>query len=277
MSKKYLLAPIILLIIFLIGVFVFPNFLNNLRNSVQNVEGIKIISIKSGEEVFSPIEIFGSINGNGWTAFEAQAGIVRLLDENNAVIGSAILTITDEDWMKEFNNFKAMLEFYSPKDQNGKLVFYNENASGESERNREFILPVRIKKSGETMFVKAYFAKDEITAENCNIVFPVDRTVEKTTAVARAALEELLGGLTEQEKKSGYSTSINPEVKIQKLSIDEKGVAWVDFSKEIEDQVGGSCRVSVIRSQIIFTLLQFPTVKNVVISVDGRTEDILQP
>jgi len=47
--------------------------------------------------------------------------------------------------------------------------------------------------------------------------------------------------------------------------------------KQIEYQMGGSCRVSAIRSQITQNLLQFPTIKNVIISVNGRTEDILQP
>ena len=277
MNKKFLLIIVSVAIIIVVGILVWLKFVNNLQNFSPGSKGIEVALPKSNEEIFSPLEILGYIGGDGWTAFEAQAGTVRLLDENNNVIGSAILTVTDEDWMKEFNNFEATLEFYSSKDQEGKLVFNNENASGDPERDREFILPVKIKKSGETMVVKAYFAKDEVTAEDCSIVFPVDRTVEKTTDVARVALEELFKGPTEQEKNSGYSTSINPGVKIQKLSIDEKGVAWVDFSSELEDQVGGSCRVSVIRSQIIFTLLQFPTVKNVVISINDRTEDILQP
>jgi spore germination protein GerM len=42
-------------------------------------------------------------------------------------------------------------------------------------------------------------------------------------------------------------------------------------------EVGGSCRVSGIRNQIIQTLKQFPTIKNVVISVEGNSEEALQP
>ena len=51
----------------------------------------------------------------------------------------------------------------------------------------------------------------------------------------------------------------------------------VDFDPQLEFQVGGSCRVAAISSQIRQTLMQFPTVKSVIISIDGRTEDILQP
>jgi spore germination protein GerM len=55
------------------------------------------------------------------------------------------------------------------------------------------------------------------------------------------------------------------------------GIAKVDFDKQIEYQLGGSCRVSALRSQIEETLKQFPTVHKVIISVDGRIDDALQP
>lgn len=125
--------------------------------------------------------------------------------------------------------------------------------------------------------VKVYFNNDKLDPEfSCNKVFPVEREIEKTEAVARAALEELFRGPTKEEKSRGFFTSINPEVKIQKLTI-ENGTAKVDFDEQLEFQVGGSCRVAAIRAQIRETLKQFPTVKEVLISINGRTEDILQP
>jgi len=89
-------------------------------------------------------------------------------------------------------------------------------------------------------------------------------------------LEFLLEGPTRTEYDEGYYTNLNPDVKIQRLAI-ENGLAEVDFDETLEGSVGGSCRVTAIRSQIIQTLKQFPTVENVIISIDGRTEDILQP
>lgn len=111
---------------------------------------------------------------------------------------------------------------------------------------------------------------------DCSKVYPVTRSIEQTEQVARAALEELFKGPTSQEKTDGYFTSINAGVKIQKLTI-ENETAKVDFDEQLEFQVGGSCRTASIRSQIRETLEQFSTVKNVIISIDGRTEDILQP
>ncbi|MCX6760220.1 MAG: GerMN domain-containing protein, partial [Candidatus Nealsonbacteria bacterium] len=69
---------------------------------------------------------------------------------------------------------------------------------------------------------------------------------------------------------------INTGVKIQKLTI-ENGIAKVDFDEQLENGVGGSCKVSAIRAQITQTLKQLSTVMSVIISINGRTEDILQP
>jgi len=129
----------------------------------------------------------------------------------------------------------------------------------------------------KTLKVKVYFNNNKLDPEfSCNKVFPVEREITKTQAVARAALEELLKGSSEKEKVEGFFTSINPGVKIQSLVI-ENGTAKVDFDEQLEFQVGGSCRVAAIRAQITQTLKQFPTVNSVIISIDGRTEDILQP
>lgn len=86
----------------------------------------------------------------------------------------------------------------------------------------------------------------------------------------------MLKGLTEEEKSEVFFTSINNGVKIKSLNIKD-GVAKVDFDETLERNVGGSCQVSAIRAQITETLKQFSTVDEAVISINGRTEDILQP
>lgn len=141
-----------------------------------------------------------------------------------------------------------------------------------------YLLARKVEKPEESMTVKVFFGNSILDPEvlDCQKVFPVERKVPKTLAVAGAALEELLKGPSASEKEQGFGTSINPGVKIQKLTI-EDGVAKVDFDEQLEFQVGGSCRVTAIRAQITQTLKQFSTVQNVIISLDGRTEDILQP
>ncbi len=130
----------------------------------------------------------------------------------------------------------------------------------------------------ETMIVLAFFSNSgkNPVALDCGKVFPVKREIVKTQTVVEAALNELLKGPTEEEKTQGYFTSINSGVKIQTLSMID-GVVTVNFDEQLEFQVGGSCRVAAIRVQITDTLMQFPTVNSVIISIDDRTEDILQP
>lgn len=131
--------------------------------------------------------------------------------------------------------------------------------------------------SQEFMTLKVYYNNPESGEEfSCNKVLPVTRQIPKTQGVARAALEELFKGPTDEEKKQGYSTSIPSGVKIQSLNI-ENATAKIDFDEQLDFQVGGSCRVAAIRSQITETLKQFPTIKTVIISINGRTGDILQP
>lgn len=130
----------------------------------------------------------------------------------------------------------------------------------------------------ERMVVKAYFGNEiqNPGALDCSLVYPVVRTIPKAEAVAQAALAELLKGPTPEEKGRGYFTSINAGTRLQSLVI-ANGVARADFDGRLGEQVGGSCLVTAIRSQIIETLKQFPTVTEVVISINGESQDILQP
>lgn len=237
--------------------------------------GIEVLTPKANEAIFSPLKITGMVKGYGWTGFEGQVGIVRLFDSTGQELALGILTAT-EDWMQAEVNFETTLFFDYPGEGTGQLVFYNENASGEPERDKTFTLPVKLQKSsGENMVVKAYFGNTATTV-SCNTVFYAQRTIIKTQAPAGAALEQLLSGPTDLEKRAGFFTTINPGVKVQSLTITD-GVAKVDFNEELQKNVAGSCKVTAIRAQIEETLKQFPTVKSVVISINGKTEDILQP
>ncbi|MFH0852377.1 MAG: GerMN domain-containing protein [bacterium] len=238
---------------------------------------ITMISPQPNQVVTSPLIIEGTSKG-GWF-FEGSFPI-KILDASGQEIASSFVQ-AQSDWMTtDPVNFRGEIRFISPASGNGTLLLQKDNPSGLPQNDKEFRVPIRFDAS-QTTKVKAYFNNDNLDPQiSCNKVFPVEREIPKTAAVARAALEELLAGVTFKEQNNGYQTSINPGVKIQSLTIDPPaggGVARVDFDEQLEFQVGGSCRVSAIRAQITQTLLQFPTVKSVIISINGRTEDILQP
>lgn len=273
--NKLILVISITIVVILLGI---GGYLYIQKEEPISEPGVFFNSLKKNQEISSPFEITGYVNGNGWIGFEGQVGIVELLDSNNQELALALLLATD-DWMTSSPiNFIASLEFVSENDQNGTLVFSNENPSGLPENSRTFSVPVKIKATGETQTVLAYFGYEGMgDTGSCNDVIALERIIPKTQAVARAAIEELLKGPTEQERMLGWYSSINSGVKIQSLSIDADGLARIDFDEQLEYQMGGSCRVAAIRAQITQTLKQFLSVKNVIISIDGRTEDILQP
>ncbi len=104
----------------------------------------------------------------------------------------------------------------------------------------------------------------------------VEREIPYTVATAKAAIEELLEGPTAEEKEAGLMTLIPEGTQLQNIEIVD-GTAQVDFNQQLDEGVAGSAMVAGIRNQIEQTLLQFETVDEVVISVEGETEEILQP
>lgn len=240
----------------------------------QDNSEVKVFSVQSGQEITSPLMVEGEARGTWF--FEASFPI-RITDEQGNVLGSSYVQ-AQSDWMTEdFVPFKGQVSFSSKTEGSGFLVLAKDNPSGLPEYDKEIKIPVVFGQTG-FIIVKAYFNNSNLDPEfSCNKVFSVDREIAKIEAVGSAALWELLKGPTDEEKNEGFFTSISSGVKLQSLAIDESGTARADFDEQLEYQVGGSCRVSAIRAQITETLKQFPTVKNVVISINGRTEDILQP
>jgi hypothetical protein len=120
---------------------------------------------------------------------------------------------------------------------------------------------------------------------------PMQRRIPSTTRIGSAALEELLWGPT-PPNLAGFETALptpaqvlsypgrdpswGPRVTLRRLTI-ENGVATADFSREMAAYGGGSTRVMFIRQQIIRTLMEFPSVREVRIAVEGETEAVLEP
>lgn len=266
-----ILILIVLALALLIGLLAFLVLMPEKNNViVEDAEGITVLSPKPGETITSPLKITGFVNGGGWIGFEAQVGTVKLFDKDNNELALGILTAKGE-WMQVKIDFETELNFVSEVEGEGRLVFYNENPSGEPGREKTFTIPVKLPKM-DVMQVSVFFNN---AGNECQNVVAVKRNIQKTEAPARAALEELLRGPSAKESAL-FTTGINQGVKIQKLTI-ESGIAKVDFNGLLEAGVAGSCRVLGIRAQIEKTLLQFPTVKSVIISIDGKTEGILQP
>lgn len=104
----------------------------------------------------------------------------------------------------------------------------------------------------------------------------VDRSVARTAAIGRSALEELLKGPTDAERANGFDSMIPAGTRLRSLTIVD-GLATADFDARLQREKGGSMRVLAIRQQIERTLMQFPSVRQVEIRVEGRSEGVLEP
>jgi len=125
--------------------------------------------------------------------------------------------------------------------------------------------------------------EEEELAEVMVYFYVIEDGMEEIKGVSRqvsfqnmemATLNELLEGPTSQEEGEGIQTAIDEETQLISLEIEEE-VAYADFTSELD--VSGSAWVMLIRSQIEETLMQFESVDEVVISIEGETEDVLQP
>lgn len=131
--------------------------------------------------------------------------------------------------------------------------------------------------SQETITVKVFFHNEKLNPnmEDCRKVFPIDRLIPKTKAVARGALDELFKGTTEDERKKEFWSFPADETKdiIANLNV-KKGNAYLNFKKIVYAKLGNattSCGGGFF-SSVEETLKQFPTIKNVYYAVEGDAD-----
>ncbi|PIR72334.1 MAG: hypothetical protein COU42_01560 [Candidatus Nealsonbacteria bacterium CG10_big_fil_rev_8_21_14_0_10_36_24] len=281
MSKKIFISFLIIFILGGVAIYLIlfkPT--EDIGNELEKADLIKIDNPRPNQIIENPLFVKGEARGNWY--FEASFP-VKLFDDNGFLLGITTAQALG-NWMTEdFVLFNATLPFAVSSTPKGKLILEKDNPSGLPEHADELTIPVYFKEapeiSEEFMTVKIFLSDSRFVGEpyfDCSRTIAVEREVPKTLAVAKAATEALLRGETQEEINQGFVSNINSGVRIQSLTI-EDGVAKIDFDEQMEFQMGGSCRVAAIWAQITETLKQFPTIDSVEVSINGRTEDILQP
>jgi len=281
MSKKIFISFLIIFILGGVAIYLIlfkPT--EDIGNELEKADLIKIDNPRPNQIIENPLFVKGEARGNWY--FEASFP-VKLFDDNGFLLGITTAQALG-NWMTEdFVLFNATLPFAVSSTPKGKLILEKDNPSGLPEHADELTIPVYFKEapeiSEEFMTVKIFLSDSRFVGEpyfDCSRTIAVEREVPKTLAVAKAATEALLRGETQEEINQGFVSNINSGVRIQSLTI-EDGVAKIDFDEQMEFQTGGSCRVAAIWAQITETLKQFPTIDSVEVSINGRTEDILQP
>ena len=105
-------------------------------------------------------------------------------------------------------------------------------------------------------------------------LFPVWREGPTTEAVGAEALRLLLDGPTAAEREPGVDASSQIPSGTRLLGLDiDGGTATVDLTSEYESG-GGSASMFARLAQVVYTLTEFDTVKNVRFMLDGEPVDV---
>ncbi len=135
---------------------------------------------------------------------------------------------------------------------------------------------VSFAQKSETMTIKLYFtdSRNNPNVEDCAKVRAVTRTIPKTNAVAKAALEELFKGATKTEEADELSSIFSEETKDILISVKiKKGVAYINFKGKVVEILGNattSCGGSSYYASVEKTLKQFPTIKKIFYAIEGN-------
>jgi len=127
----------------------------------------------------------------------------------------------------------------------------------------------------QTMKIKLYFPNTKLDSGNCSVkVYPVTRTIPKTDAVARAALEQLFAGPTSEEKGKAFYSDFSEATKSFLISVNVKNkVAYVNLRDLTSTSSVGnfttSCGGSNFFGQVENTLKQFPSIKKAFFAIEG--------
>ncbi len=138
---KYIISGIVLVIVILISLGFIFDWVRRDNTSIPD-QGVEIVidSPKANSVVTGNINISGRALGTWF--FEASFPI-RLEDQDGNVLTTSIATATS-DWMTtDFVPFTSKLTFsLSTTTSYGKIIFKNDNPSGDPTRDKFFEVPV---------------------------------------------------------------------------------------------------------------------------------------
>lgn len=189
----------------------------------------------------------------------------RLLDGNGQKLESGFVTANAPDAGQPGDFEIRAFILNVPKSATGTLEVLEYSAK---DGKPTHVVTVPVKLPQQTMSVKPFYPPNRVGAD-CGEVFPDERVVPRSSLPIETSLRVLL---------TGHVSNAVPE-RTQLISLKVSGsTATAVFSLELENYGGGSCNVQAIRAQIEQTLKQFSSIRNVVISVEGKTpEETLQP
>jgi len=229
--------------------------------------------IKVTEPVpFASVGLPITIKGEART-FESTVNI-RLTNSDKSILTEDIAMAQVPD-SGIFGPFSIELSYPKPKTDQGFVEVFEYSAKDGAEVSK-ITIPITFAQQ-ETTTVELFFnnTSHDPDLADCSVVYPVERRIPVSqTGQTNNAIQELIKGPSRIEQTAGYVSSIPRNAKLNTITT-KKDTITVDFSTL--DISGGSCAVTAARSQITETIKTLTQIENVTISIQGETEDILQP
>lgn len=106
-------------------------------------------------------------------------------------------------------------------------------------------------------------------------LYPEEREIYENASVvveAKQAIEELIKG-----SEKGYLSPLPPQTKVIELFLTKEGVAYIDFSKDFQEEhpSGSSAEISTVYSVVNTLTYNFKPIKEVFILIEGREKETL--
>ena len=250
------------------------------QNISQNSSDILIFSPKENQKIKSPLLIQGKAKGNWFFESEFTS---ELYDDENNLLGSAILKAKD-NWMTEnFVPFEGELDFKQPKTRGGKLLFLSANPSGIAEHQKVYSVPVKFEEIKYQKVLLYYYNPEKDRDENGNIkcsedgLVAIEREIPLSQTPIQDTIKLLLRGrenLTQEEINQGIETEFPLRgFELKSVNLKKDGTLILEFDDPYYQTSGGSCRVKILWLQIEKTAQQFSQIKK----VEFKPESFSQP
>lgn len=258
--------------IFILLIFLFAYNKNNkfFLNIFQNTSDVIIFNPKENQKIRSPLLIQGKARGTWF--FEAEFN-AELYDDENNLLGKAILR-AKSDWMTEnFVPFEGELNFKQPKTKIGKLLFISANPSGIAEYQKIYVVPVKFEEIKYQKVLLYYYNPEKDKDEKGNIkcsedgLVSIEREIPLSQTLIQDTIKLLLRGkenLNQEEISQGIETEFPLQgFELKSANLKPNSTLILEFDDPYNQTIGGSCRTKILWLQIEKTAKQFSQVERV--------------
>ncbi len=227
---------------------------------------IYVAAPDAGATVTSPIVVEGFADVSDNTLFWR----VRDADGTEQANGS---TTTHTEERDAFGTFQVEIFLPALTQKDFILELYDRSRTDDSEQDL-ISLPLRLLSTNVTTLDAFFPEANQTGVHACDAVFPLARSVAQTSAVARASLRALVDGLTDAERASGYVSALPMGFAINAVAL-SGGRVTVDVNETVLRV--SVCQQKKIYAQIKQTLLQFPGIDDLTITIDGDPDRVFAP